>query len=67
MSRRLPKEQYLALKKFKREVNEERAGKLVRDHSGHLYKVDENGSLQRCGRDDLREAIEEHTPGIITK
>lgn len=64
---RLPKEQYLALKKYKREVNSERAGKLVRDHRGHLFRVNDDGSLQRCGRDDLREAIEEHAPGIVIK
>lgn len=64
---KLPKEQYLALKKFKREVREERAGKLVKDHSGHLYMVNEDGSLQRCGRDDLRETIKEHAPGLVTK
>lgn len=45
--RRLPKEQYLALKQFKKKVNSERAGKLLRDHSGHIYEVDENGSLRR--------------------
>lgn len=50
---RLPKDQYLALKKFKKEVKEEFKGKVIRDHSGHLYKVHEDGSIRRLGRDEL--------------
>lgn len=53
--RRLPKEQYLALQKFKLEAKKESEGKLVRDHSGHLYKVTKDGSLRRLTRDELRE------------
>ncbi len=64
---RLPKDEYLSLKKFNRKTNEERAGKLVRDHSGHLYRINEDGSLQRCGRDDLRETIKKSIPGVVTK
>ncbi len=64
--KRLKKEQYLQLKQFKKETNKDRAGKLIRDHSGHLYRVDENGSLRRCGRDDLIElSRSEPIPGIV--
>lgn len=55
MKRRIPKDQYLALQKFKSEVNKEREGKLIRDHSGHLYKATKDGSLRRLTRDELRE------------
>ena len=52
-SQRLPKEQYEALKKFKKMVNKERANKLIKDHAGHIYKVNSNGSLERLTRDEL--------------
>jgi len=62
---RLPKDQYVALKKFKKKVNEERSGSLVRDHSGHLYEVTSDGSIRRCGRDDLIKKSREDPPGLL--
>lgn len=53
MPKRLPKEEYENLKKFKKMVREERANKLIRDHSGHIYKVTKDGSIKRLTRDEL--------------
>lgn len=53
MPKRLPKEEYENLKKFKKMVREERANKLIKDHSGHIYKVTKDGSLERLTRDEL--------------
>jgi hypothetical protein len=59
MNQRLPREQYLALKAFKKKVRDERVGKFVKDHSGHIYKVDSNGSLRRLTREELLERSRE--------
>ncbi len=64
MKRRLPKDQYLALQAFKKKVRQERLGKLIKDHSGHIYRVNEDGSLSRAGRDDLLPPSNEPAPGI---
>ena len=55
--KKLPKEQYLELKKFKKKVREERIGKTVKDKQGHLYKVDSDGSIRRLTGDDLRNRL----------
>lgn len=54
---KLPKDQYLALQKFKKKANAEKVGKIVRDHSGHLYRVDNNGSLQKLTREEMLEYV----------
>lgn len=54
---RLTREAYLALKKFKREINSQRAGKIFKDHLGHLYKVDGHGTIRRLSRDELGPGI----------
>lgn len=54
---KLPKEQYLALKKFKKKVREENTGKIVKDKQGHLYKVNADGSIRRLTGDDLRNRL----------
>ena len=64
-SKRLSQKEYFELKDFKKEVREERIGKIFKDHAGHIYKVDENGSIRR---QSIETAIAESTgnssPGI---
>lgn len=50
---RLPKDEWEELQEFKKKVRKERSNKLLKDHRGRIYKVNENGSLQRATRDDL--------------
>lgn len=54
---RLPREQYLALKKYKKKIKEEREGKTIRDRNGHLYMVDSDGSIRRLTGNDLRDRL----------
>lgn len=52
-NKRLSKEKYQELQKFKREVNKERADKFVKDHSGHVYKINEHGMLTRVSVQEI--------------
>lgn len=59
-NRRMPKEKYEAMKRFKRQIREERAGKFVRDHSGRVYRINEDGSLVRM-EDNIASSITDRT------
>lgn len=51
------------LKKFNREVNESRIGKVFKDHAGHLYEVDKHGSVRKLTRDELNARISGNADG----
>jgi hypothetical protein len=64
-TKRLSKEEYKKLKEFKLIIRKEIIGKLFKDHAGHIYKVDENGSIRRQSIEvALTESTRESGPGI---